>query len=136
VQIVVPASQIPTGTAITILAATNTSGVGGAQLSGLTFQRTSAQANGFDQILDFPIAPITIPSGDFVVGFSLLNPNGAYPAALDTASASRQRSYVSGNGTAFSLVDSTVIGPGNLVIRAKVDAPSGDAARDPAIPQE
>ena len=65
--------------------------------------------------------PITVTSGDFVVGFNVVDPQGIFPADEDQANKSQGRSYVSTDGNTFTVVDSfgaTVAG--NFGIRALV----------------
>jgi hypothetical protein len=65
--------------------------------------------------------PITITSGDFVIGFGVPNPAGLFPADEDQATASQGRSYVSTNGTTFTVIDSFGASlAGNFGIRAAV----------------
>jgi len=74
-----------------------------------------------NQVLEFTVTPITIQSGDFFVGVTVTNPIGVFPAAMDTSSSSRQRSYVGTDRSNFTVVDATGIGPGNFLFRARVD---------------
>jgi hypothetical protein len=65
--------------------------------------------------------PITITSGDFVVGFGTPNPAGLFPADEDQVTKSQGRSYVSTDGTTFTVVDSFGASvAGNFGIRANV----------------
>jgi hypothetical protein len=50
-------------------------------------------------------SPLTINSGDFVVGFRANNPANIFPADRDTTPPSRMRSYSSSNGTDFEIID-------------------------------
>jgi len=124
-----PDGELPQGTAVTILNAPNPSGAGGTQLSNLAFQRTAANITSVETFVEFTVPPTTITSGDFLVGFSALNPSGRFPAVVDTVN-SKQRSYISMDGITFRLVDSSAAA-GNLGIRARVDlgaAPGGTGA--------
>jgi hypothetical protein len=69
----------------------------------------------------------TITSGDFVVGFSLVNPAGIYPGDVDQISPSQKRSYFSSDGgLTYTLLDSISASvAGNLAIRAVV-TPGGN----------
>jgi hypothetical protein len=69
---------------------------------------------------DYTVAPITINSGDFVVGFEAQNPAGILPADLDQTSPSKRRSYTSNDGATYNLLDSSPGAGGNLGIRAVV----------------
>jgi hypothetical protein len=64
--------------------------------------------------------PITITSGDFVVGFQVNNAAGVYPADQDRASKSQGRSYVSSDGVTYSVIDTFAGLAGNFGIRAVV----------------
>ncbi|MEO6037430.1 MAG: hypothetical protein ABIQ93_03385 [Saprospiraceae bacterium] len=60
-----------------------------------------------------------------MVGFVTNNPPNVFPAAIDSNSPSKQRSYVGTNGTSFVLLDTVPSLAGNLYIRATVElAPS------------
>ena len=122
-----PEGELPLGTGVTILSATNPSGVGGQTLSGLNFQRVSSTIGLQEVFSEIAMTPVTITSGDFVVGFSAVNPAGVYPVVLDTGSSSKQRSYLSNDGTTFRLADGSNIGASNFGIRAKVDFGGGGA---------
>ena len=112
------------GTNITIRSGANPSGTGPDPLSGLTLQSASAQVTALDRFVEYAVTPITIQSGDFIVGFSALNPPGIYPAAVDATPPLKLRSYISSDAATFRLIDSTGL-PGNLAIRAKVDLGTG-----------
>ncbi|MFN7935183.1 MAG: choice-of-anchor D domain-containing protein [Bryobacteraceae bacterium] len=118
-----PSGELPINTPVTILAAANPTGASGAQLTGLNFQSTNASITAQESFIEIPVTPLTIASGDFLVGFSAANPAGVYPAVVDTV-ASKQRSYISSDGTLFRLLDSTAIGSGNFGIRARIDGGS------------
>ncbi|MEZ5354361.1 MAG: hypothetical protein R2762_17125 [Bryobacteraceae bacterium] len=121
-----PLNGLPLGSAIQLLSGTVTSGA--SQLSGLTFTRTNATVTAFNNFVEFDVPPITVQSGSFVVGFTVANPPGVLPAAVDTSSMSARRSYVSSDGLNFFLLDEIQgVGPGNLMIRARVDQPDGAA---------
>jgi hypothetical protein len=67
----------------------------------------------------YAVAPITITSGDFIVGFQTDNPRDLYIADLDTAPPTRERSYASSDGSRFWPIGSSGLN-GNLGIRAAV----------------
>ncbi|MBI4903539.1 MAG: choice-of-anchor D domain-containing protein [Acidobacteria bacterium] len=121
-----PAGELPLNTPVTILSAANLSGAGGPQLTGMSFTRTNSTITAQESYVEIPVTPVTISSGDFVVGFSAVNPPNVFPVVVDTV-ASKQRSYISQDGALFRLVDSTNIGAGNFGIRARVDLGSGTA---------
>ena len=68
------------------------------------------------------VQPVTISSGDFVVGIKLTQAENVFPFALDTTK-SRTRSYRSLDGLTFELIDS--LGSfGNYGIRARLVRPA------------
>lgn len=106
--------QADPNTVINLLSASNPSG--GSAIEGLRFNGSSAVVNDSGRWLEFAVKqPITINTGDFVVGFSMSNPPGVYPLAADTSSVSQGRSYTSPDGTKF-----TVLPASNIAIRAVV----------------
>jgi hypothetical protein len=115
--------ELPAGHPVTLLVAQNPGGA--ANISGLTFQRMDATVGtrgGFNSLT--LTNPVTITSGDFVVGFATRNPAGIYPMAADATPPLRQRSYISTDGISFSLADS--LSPdlaSNFAIRAVVELP-------------
>lgn len=122
VQIFFPQNELPAGSNITVLAGAHASGAGGNTISGVALERASARVNSVNAINEFDVTPITITSGDFIVGFSVTNPRDIYPIATDTSSASRQRSYLSTDPNIFRLLDSVPGAmPGNFGIRARVE---------------
>lgn len=118
-------SGLTPGQRLGIVAGNNVAG-------GENIDRTPLQIDdGLIQTLDafnvFPIRPVTITAGDFVVGFQLSPRTLAYPAALDFSPPSRRRSYASINGTSFQLFDTFGAEyAGNLAIRARLAATSGN----------
>ena len=42
----------------------------------------------------YSVTPVTITSGDFIVGFVVDNPANVFPTDVDTLTTSKQRSYV------------------------------------------
>jgi len=113
------------GAPITLVVLTNPSGssiisTGSAGLENL-YTSTVAGLNAFN-VYTLP-TPVTITSGDFVVGFAVPDPAGMFPADEDQVTASQGRSYVSSNGTTFSVIDSFGTSlAGNFGIRAAVTA--------------
>ena len=95
---------------------------GGDQLPAPTFQITPGQVKATGEFVEFAVAPVTIQSGDFLVGFVTDNPQGVYPLAQDLNGSPAKRSYISRTGQTFVLID-TVDNPrnsGNFGIRAVV----------------
>ncbi|MEP7341021.1 MAG: putative Ig domain-containing protein [Acidobacteriota bacterium] len=76
---------------------------GGANIDGTKFTATPAttQPGGVFTIYNVPHQTIT--SGDFVVGFRIPFVSGVFPAALDTSSPSKGRSYTSTDGSTFTV---------------------------------
>jgi len=106
--------QVDPNTPINVLAAGNPTGSGTIDLLFLSGANSTVSAVG--RFLEFPLArPITIESGDFVVGVSLSTGAGIFPLAMDTNSLPQGRSYISPDGVRFSVVTSA-----NLGIRAQV----------------
>jgi hypothetical protein len=63
--------------------------------------------------------PLTITSGDFVVGFTTRNPAGIYPMATGVTPPLRQRSYIGTDGINFTIIDNVSRSlAGNFAIRA------------------
>ncbi len=88
---------------------------GTANIDGTSLQSVAATSGAFATFTTYTLPnPVTIASGDFVVGFQVpTQPGGSFPIAVDTDT-SANRSYTSGNGTTFS----AFAGPGNFMIRA------------------
>jgi uncharacterized protein (TIGR03437 family) len=106
----------------TLLVETNPSGSASISPStaGVTnLYSTTVGALGAFNYYNLP-TPITITSGDFVVGFQVNNAAGVYPADEDRASKSQGRSYVSSDGVTYSVIDTFPGLAGNLGIRAVV----------------
>lgn len=119
----------PPASPITILAGTNPSG--GANINNITFTQVSAAVEASDSFWVYPVTPVTINSGDFVVGFRIMHAAGVLPLAIDRSSAPQRRSYLSTDGTTFTILDDLVpSAAGNLMIRARVQgqAPGCPAA--------
>jgi hypothetical protein len=111
------AGSLPAGSPIKIVSGVNTAGNG--NINGIALAKASGQTT--SGVTDFEVAPITITSGDFVVGFETGYPAGVFPAVLDTGSGPKLRSYFSTDGVSFTLMDASSGVPGNLGIRAIVD---------------
>jgi len=122
VQIYFPPNELPAGTSITVLTGVNASGTGGNSLSSVALQRSPGSVNTIGTFNQYEVTPVTITSGDFIVGFSVTNPRDLYPIATDTSSASRQRSYLGTDPNGLRLLDSVQGSmPGNFGIRARVE---------------
>jgi len=111
------------GTTFTLVAATNPSGSAtfSANTLGVNLYAAGISALGVFNIYTLP-TPITITSGDFVVGLATTpDPPGIYPADEDQITRSQGRSYVSTDGINFAVVDSfNASVAGNFGIRAVV----------------
>jgi hypothetical protein len=123
---------LPANTPITIFSGSNPSGSASIALSG-SADRVSATIGPLNSFATYTVPARTITSGDFVVGFSVLNPPNIYPADQDQLTPSQKRSYASLDGVTFTLLDS--IDPslsGNLAIRAVATVGSGSGGTQPA----
>ncbi len=108
--------NFPQGTAINIVAGANPGGT--ATIDGTSLQSTpavSGPAPGAGQFTTYTLAnPITITSGDFVLGFQVpTEPASSFPVATDTTPPARSLSYASGDGMTFTLITTR-----NYMIRA------------------
>lgn len=105
------------GANVTLLSGRNLSG--NATINGIALTTTAATVQALDQFNVYDIPPITIDSGDFVVGFQRTLAAREFPFVLDETPPTKQRSYLSSNGTSFTLVtDPSINVPGNFGIRA------------------
>ena len=104
--------------AIKIVTAGNSSG--STVINGLTLNTAAAAVGTLGTFSSYSVAPLTITSGDFIVGFVVDNPANIYPADEDTTSAAQGRSYYSADGVSFGLLDLASGVAGNLAIRATV----------------
>ena len=101
----------PQGTAINVVAGANTAGT--ANIDGTSLQTFATTSGALGVFTTYTLPnPVTITSGDFVVGFQVPTDPG-FAIAVDT-NTSANRSYTSGNGTTFTAFAS----PGNFMIRA------------------
>ncbi|HNG34307.1 MAG TPA: putative Ig domain-containing protein, partial [Blastocatellia bacterium] len=94
-------SSPPSGTPFEVITAANSGG--GSAIDGIKFTATpyNTQPGGAFSIFNVP--PLTITSGDFVVGLRIPFVTGQFPAAADTSSPSQGRSYFSTDGLTFTL---------------------------------
>ncbi len=102
---------VQVGDPLTVLAGAHPSG--SESLSGVSFQSTAATVQGLDRFAVYSIPPLTISSGDFIVGMRMTYARNVFPFALDLTPPVQRRSYFSTNGTTFTLY--TI---GNLMMRA------------------
>ena len=101
----------PQGTAINVVAGGNPAGT--ANIDGTSLQTFATTSGALGVFTTYTLPnPVTITSGDFVVGFQVPTDPG-FAIAVDT-NTSANRSYTSGNGTTFT----AFAGPGNFMIRA------------------
>ena len=98
---------------------------GSTNINGIGFQIVDARIRSADnQFNVYAVPNVTLSSGDFVVGLRITHDSGELPFTLDKTPPSRRRSYTSGNGVNFTLIDNlSVPGPGNFMIRAYWDRP-------------
>jgi hypothetical protein len=93
------ADALPPGYVISVLSGANPQGT--ANINGVALMTTAAAAGAADRFETFAVPPITISSGDFVVGFVVNNPVGLFPMSYDTTAPAQRRSYVSPDGGGF-----------------------------------
>ncbi len=116
------ADGLAEGYSIQILSGGNPSGGTNINPPNVSLQSGTAPSGPQGRFTDYLVPPVTISSGDFVVGFRLVNPAGVFPMANDTSSAYRGRSYLGTGGGNLQLVDSIAgVTPGNFLIRAVVE---------------
>jgi hypothetical protein len=95
---------------------------GTANIDGVSLRVMVSSVTALGQWIEFkPSQPLTITSGDLVVGFSADTRPDRKPAALDTSSSSAGRAYVSTDGRTFQLLSAAAGETGNLMIRAVVN---------------
>ncbi len=116
------------GDAVTVVAGASS---GGSNINGVSLARTPSRVNATGQLNTYDVTPLTIQSGDFVVGFFVANPPNFFIMAEDTSSGSKQRSYLSTDGITFTLVDTIGGIAGNFAIRATVDLGAGSGGGAP-----
>lgn len=107
-----PAAGFPKDKEITILSAASPGG-SAMNIDYTPFNTRVATVREHDKFVSYPIDPITINSGDFIVGYSFKRTanEGEFPVALDESSP-QSRSFESTNGTAFTKVNNA-----NFMIR-------------------
>ncbi len=114
------ANGLPINAPITVLYGANSSGT--ATISG-NLSLLPTQVLSLGTFSTYPVTPLTITSGDFIVGFRVDNAVGIYPADTDSTSPSQMRSYYAAGDFAFTLLDSVPGLAGNLAIRATATVP-------------
>ena len=103
---------VTSGMAVNIVAGTNAAG--DANINNTNFQSIATTVTAVDKFVTYNVAPVTITSGDFVVGFNIVNLAGGFaPAAIDVTAPNNARSYDGVGGATF-----TLLGSGNFMIRA------------------
>ena len=111
--------NIPAGTALTLRTGVNPTGSTNINGISLTGQATTAGAP--DQFNTYTLTtPVTINSGDFVIGFSITAPSSSGAEGLDTTN-SQGRSYKSTDGGAT--FGTPTGGVGNYLIRGQYFRP-------------
>ena len=84
-------TPFPTGTTFNLLTAADPSGSSNINSTSFTTtQQTSTAKNSF---AEYSVAPITIYSGDFIIGYSVVEPAGFNSVSLDTTPPIQGRSY-------------------------------------------
>lgn len=113
--------ELQVGYPVSLFVAQNQGGT--ASINGLTYQRFDATVSVVGNFNTLTLAnPITINSGDFVVGFSTRNPVNFYPMSADTTPPLRQRSYMGTDGVNFTLTEALSRDlASNFAIRAVVE---------------
>ena len=110
------ANSLPAGTVVNTIAGANRNGT---PVISNTPLQTSAVTLPVDRSvpITYRVAPITITSGDFIVGYSyVIPPNANYFGVNVDQSPAQNRSYTSGDGNTFIQEDVA----GNFMIRAEI----------------
>ncbi len=107
------------GDSIALLSAAHTAGE---TLRSPALRVTNARVLATGRFNEYEVSPLTIASGDFLVGFSVFNRPRIYPMAVDTTRP-QGRSYISIDGTDFRLLRSVSNLDGNHGIRAVIEVP-------------
>jgi hypothetical protein len=109
--------NLAAGTNIGIVVGTNTDG--DPNINNTAFQTLNTTVVTQNAFVTYNVTPVTINSGDFIIGFSFVPVSGVFPARIDDSSGSQGRSYASNSGTTFTTLDALGF-PGNLGLRAVV----------------
>jgi uncharacterized protein (TIGR03437 family) len=123
--------KLPAGHVIQVRSGANPGG--SPEIGGVQLRDTQAAVSRTGQFETFAVPPITIASGDFVVGFAAFNPPDIFPIPHDTTPLSRERSYYGAQGSAPALIESYPGLGGNFAIRAHVDVPGTAPVAAPII---
>jgi hypothetical protein len=97
------ASAPPSGTPFEVIVGANPGG--GTSIDGTKFTATPSTTQPGGAFAVYNVTPLTINSGDFVVGFRIPFVSGVFPAAADTSSTVQNRSYTSPDGSTFTLAN-------------------------------
>ena len=112
-------SRLTVGDPLTIVFAANPGG--GANINGIQLQEMAGAVQSLSAFNVYNIPPLTINSGDFVVGYKITHADGVYPFSLDTTPPSQRRSYRSLDGATFTINDDiSQNNVGNYGIRARL----------------
>jgi hypothetical protein len=125
---VVAAINRAQGTSVELIYAAHPDG--DANIDGLIFQSVSTSVLQQASLVSYSVPPLTINSGDFVVGFRIVPAAGEQPAVLDIDSAVQGRSYYSSDAANFNPFSGGLAA--NLAVRAVVFNGCGEAG--PACP--
>jgi hypothetical protein len=94
-------TPLPAGTSINLLTAASPNGV--TNIDNTTFKTKAANIVAPNQFDVYTVDPVTIYSGDFLVGYSVVRNAGEAAISLDNTPLIQNRSYFGGNGTNFNL---------------------------------
>jgi hypothetical protein len=95
--------QFPQGTNFTVLAAAHLNG--SANINNTSFQMVPSTVGTLGQFVTYSLtSPITINSGDFVVGYAIAPAAVGFHKLVDLTAPHNGRSYDSTNGSTFSLI--------------------------------
>ncbi len=117
------------GDQLTVVSGGNSGG--GESINGVALQQTSAQVQELGTFNVYNVPPMTITSGDFVVGMKITTTANVFPAALDKTPPLRRRSYVSLDGNLFVLIDDVNANfASNFGIRARLGTATTQCSYD------
>jgi hypothetical protein len=106
------------GDPLTVLVGANLTGA--PDITGTSFSNTFGAVSGINSFSAFAVPPLTINSGDFIIGFTATSEG--FPISIDTGATLNRRSYISFDGNRFVILDDAVPQfPGNIMIRALVN---------------
>jgi hypothetical protein len=98
---------------------------GSTDLASVVFQQVNVTVQAPGQFNVYTIPDLSVTSGDLLLGFRADHGASEFPVANDRTLPHRGRSYYSGNGGAFQLIDTFAGYEGNFGIRARVTTGSG-----------